>query len=494
MSEFVIEEGEIFKYLVVNEDDDSYKRSSEYIRRFLGHVSINIFQDEYYIFYEILKELHKLKVGLTYDYLQILLANEIEQFAESPEVTLFKDEKLSEREYQEKLIDYVLASFESLSEVEIEDENSYMANVKFYLMQWRKNKMLELNTNMGRILTEGYQHGKRFLRGDTHAHQYYMEGYKVIQMVVDGNEELLSVDINTAEDSPEEIREKLIDETSTEIMTITAVRELDEHYDYHKGEIVIVQAGTGVGKTRFTMNMVYNSLKMGKNVLYISLEQKTQRIYPMLQARYILENYDDYSDLTDKGIIQGTYDFSRQVMVDGSVDGMVLDENWGRLYLTGRKLKTTELYDFLLEVWDVKNFHFDVVVVDYIGLLATEKDRYRELTDVANMFKAEVKNFKGEGFLAILPNQLTKEDEKELYKGNTDTTKLGGSETQYIVRASDYVYTLFQDEEMRAVGKIRIYIGKVRLGEIVDGQVDVLTDLGKIHFMDNTKYVDDQVA
>lgn len=494
MTEFIIEEGEIFKYLVVNEEDADYNRSAEYIKRFYGQVSINIFQDEYYIFYEIMRELHKLKVGLTYDYLQMLLVNEIHQFVDSPEVTVFKDEKLSEREYQERLIDYVLASFESLSDLELEGENNYLANVKFYLMQWRKSKMLELNTNMGRILTEGYQHGKRFLRGDEHAHQYYIEGYKVIQMVVDGNEELLSVDINTAEDTPEEIRDKLKDETSTEIMTITAVRELDEYYDYHKGEIVIVQAGTGVGKTRFTMNMVYNSLKMGKNVLYISLEQKTQRIYPMLQARYILETYDDYSDLTDKGIIQGTYDFSKQVMVDSSVDGMVLDENWGRLYLTGRKLKTTELYDFLVEVWDVKNFHFDIVVVDYIGLLATATDRYRELTDVANMFKAEVKNFKGQGFLAILPNQLTKEDEKELYKGNTDTTKLGGSETQYIVRASDYVYTLFQDNDLRAVGKIRIYIGKVRLGEIVDEEVEILTDLGKIHFMDTKKYVDDSIA
>lgn len=481
---FVLTEYDIFKHVVLREDGDIADIKNK-TRLLLGRLPINIFKDEYYILYKALEQADRYGIALSYDHFHHMVLNNIDDIIKNEEVGLFTDGDFTDVERADKILDYCLAEYDVLVDADIEDEGSMMANIEFYVDTWAKEKIREITYNQLDILDEGKKVGNRLYRGAMDSKAYYERAFTVVRSLLEADANALSDNIDTSIDTKEEIKQKLADENNSDVITITGVDELDNHYKYYRGEIVVVQAGTGVGKTRFTSNMVYNGLKRKKNALYISLEQKTSRVFPMTMSRHILEKFGDYPDVDDKTIIHKTYNYDREPLIDETLMDLLESEDMGRIRVEARSIEAEELYSYIEKVWE-EGFHFDILVLDYIGLLETRGgNRYEKLTNAINMLKTECKSFKGQGFLAIIPNQLTPEAEVKLANGDLDgMTKTGGSETQYISRASDYIYTLEQDDIMRQMNKMTCHVSKVRLGQVHKTKVDMLVDLGKVLFMD----------
>lgn len=481
---FVLTESDIFKYAVLGEDGDRDVVKGN-ARKLLTRVPINIFENEYYILYKAIEQTNRYNIPLSYDNLHQMLVSNIDELIEDSSITMLSDGDYTPAERADRVIDACLMEFDLLSEAEVITQEDMLANIEYYIDTWGKKKIREITMNQLEILDEGKQVGRKFYRGVMDSKLYSDNAFTVIRTLMDADAGALSENINTAVDSTEEIREKMDEGDGTESVSKTGIEDLDLHYDFSRGEIITVQAGTGVGKTRFSTNMCYHSLQMGKNVLYISLEQKSGRIYAMFKARHILEKFGDYPDLDDKSIIRKTYNFEREPLLDEATDDFRTNPNLGRLLIEGRSVDADELYSFMVKVWE-DGFHFDVIALDYIGLLETKGGgRYEKLTEAINMLKSECKSFKGRGFLAIIPNQLTPDMEKELEANNYEIgSKTGGSETQYISRASDYIFTLWQSDIMRQMNEMGITVDKVRLGEIYKKKVKTVVDLGKIMFMD----------
>lgn len=481
---FVLTEYDIFKHLVVRDNED-ITGVKDKTRKMLSRLPINIFTDEYYILYKSLEQANKYGVVLTYENFHHMVLANIDDMVRDSNVTLFSEGDFTDIERGEKILDYCLVEYDRLVDAEVEDENSLLANIEFYVGSWAKEKMREITYNQLDILEEGKKVGNKVYRGVTDAKAYSDRAYAVIRSLMDADANALSENIDTSTDSTEDIKEKLEDEATSDVVAYTGVDELDKYYEFHRGEIVVVQAGTGVGKTRFSTGISYNGLKMKSNVLYISLEQKSTKIFPMVMARHALEKFGDHPDLDDKSIINKTYSYDKLPMVDEVLRDINESPDMGKIRVEGRSIEAEDLYDYLVDVWE-SGFHFDIVNIDYLGLLETRGgNRYEKLTNVVNMIKTEVKSFKGQGFLAILPNQLTPEAELKMAQGDLDgMTKTGGSETQYISRAGDYIFTLEQDNVMRMMNRMICHVSKVRSGTIIKPKVEMLVDLGKVVYMD----------
>lgn len=483
---FVLTEYDIFKHVVLREGDNpgEVKRRT---RQLLNRVPINIFENEYYIIYKSLEQADKFQVALSYDHLHHMIINNIDDLIQEDKVSLYSEGDFTTAERADKIIDHCLMEYDELVAADIEDEGSMVANIEYYIDTWGKQKIREIVHAQLDILDEGKRVGNRMYKGVLDSKAYYDTAYTIIRSLMDADAGALSENIDTQVDTVEEIEEKMAAEAESEIVSKTGIAEIDDHYEMHRGEFVTVQAGTGVGKTRFAGNLAYNSVQMGFNVLYVSLEQKSTRIFPMIHARHILEKFGDYPDLHDKALIRKTYSYDKQPIVDEALIDLKSDSELGRIRIEGRSIATDDLYNYMVKVWE-EGFHFDVIVIDYIGLLETGRGgRYETLTNSINMLKSECKAFKGgQGFLAIIPNQLTGEAEDKMAQGDMDgMTKLGGSESQYIARASDYIFTLEQPPQMRVMHKMWLHIGKVRLGQIFKNKITTIVDLGKVIFMDD---------
>lgn len=482
---FVITEAEIFKYMLPREDEDiPYKKNTSTL---LSRIPVNIFKNEYWVMYTILEKANQMKVRLGYDQFHQIVLSNLSVIVNSPSVSLFKEDGLTDRELQEKLLDYLLAEYDALVEQPIM-EDELEGNMNLYIDAWAEEAMRDVAAKQMQIINEGLKIGKTFYKGAIDAQVYARKAFDRIRGLVDGDESLLSESIDTSKDSVADIQRKMQEQELNSVpVANSGIDAIDsEARAYYKGEIITIQAGTGVGKTRFAVNISYNGMAMGSNVLYLSFEQKSTRIYPMFLARHILETGGDYPDLSDKDLIRGTYSFEREpIKVEAETD-MTESENLGRLRIEGRSLRASELRDYISRVWD-EGFHFDILVIDYFGLLDTSdsNNRYNELTNAVNMIKSEVKSFKGVGFLAIIPNALKPEAEAELAKGGdgVQISKIGGTESQYINRASDHVYTLYQDTDMKNDFEMRIFQSKMRLGD-ADPSVMAEVSLGKCYFCD----------
>src|SRR5699024_3474050 len=230
----------------------------------------------------------------------------------------------------------------------------------------------------------------------------------------------------------------------------------------------------------------------GKNVLILSLEQKSSRIFPMFIVKHYTRVGEQSERITDKDIIRGTLDEHQKMFKEVVLDDLVTNEEIGRIKVEWVNCHGDSGRGYLYNV-RYDGFHFDVVMLDYIGMLDTSgRERYELLTEVVNQLNAECKTFKGKGFLGILPNQLTNKAEEALLKGDYDKSGTGGSESAYIRRGADYVYTINQTEDMKLENKMQCIVEKVRLGDPMVSTLEVLAYQGQCLYLSDDIEEDDE--
>lgn len=219
--------------------------------------------------------------------------------------------------------------------------------------------------------------------------------------------------------------------------------------------------------TRFAIGTVgYNALMAGHNVLHISLEQVPTRVFPIYQARHLAEQNGTRPGLTDKDILNGTYPPEYETAVQESLVDLVENPAYGKLRVVGRELFVDDIENYLNNIYDT--FKFDVVILDYFGLIGSRssKSRYNDLAEAANKIKSLCKYFKGAGFLAVVPNQLTREEEAKILKGDDTTSKLGGAASSDLIRGADLSITLTESVQNKEDNQIKLKVDKLRLGDV----------------------------
>jgi replicative DNA helicase len=144
---------------------------------------------------------------------------------------------------------------------------------------------------------------------------------------------------------------------------------------FHGGELTVIGARPGMGKTAFALNIAYNVASQGKKVLFFSLEmgkkQLSLRTYsmiseiPLSKIRSGLLNDEEVEKITSSYLENA-----------GILERIVLVDNMS--YLS----------DIMKIAYSMDNI--GLIIVDYLQLIKTKNKyqmRYQELADIANSLK-----------------------------------------------------------------------------------------------------------
>lgn len=250
------------------------------------------------------------------------------------------------------------------------------------------------------------------------------------------------------------------------------------------GDLFIIAAFVGQGKSTVAVNVAYSGMTQGLNGLFVTLEMQFDEMRNMF---YVLHSsfpswyaYPEYKDFTGKI----TYDqirYSELSKLEKTFFFSVCDDfgtgrdDFGELFLSKPPGNCTpSLLEMMLNEKNnelkSRNKVLDFLVVDYVGLMVQDKkEKYGDWkTDLNNMirwFKNLTINFDGgRGLRIITPFQFNRQGNKDAIKNDGIYTLSALSDANEAERSADGIIALYDTEEMRNSGIVKISCLKNRDG------------------------------
>lgn len=157
----------------------------------------------------------------------------------------------------------------------------------------------------------------------------------------------------------------------------TGFPDLDKHTKgWHGGEMIVIAARPGCGKTNLAVNTTWAAVKQGKHVLYVSLEMSKTELMHRFAAQAMSIDYEKVqtaqlgeSDVGDK---------ITAFMHMGLKMPLHINDRAGHTMATIRT-----------EAKKTKRKHgLDMIVIDHIGLINSKSDNmYQKMTDISRQIK-----------------------------------------------------------------------------------------------------------
>lgn len=216
----------------------------------------------------------------------------------------------------------------------------------------------------------------------------------------------------------------------------------------HK-EMAMVVAPPGVGKSLFLANQAARSVLDGHDVLYISLEMAEDRVAQRLDSIFTRIQQSELSKRVDD-IEQRLTMISTQW------------ENKGRLVVKEfptKRLSVTGLRAFLNQLKNYQDFTPDVIIIDYLELMRTDKEmaEYQAQERLAQELRGCASEY---GCLIWTATQTNREGKKVSVITDAELADSYGK-----IRVCDLVFSINQTEQEFDQGAARLYLMKSRNGK-----------------------------
>ena len=271
----------------------------------------------------------------------------------------------------------------------------------------------------------------------------------------------------------------------TNIGLFTDLDKIDKIFRGIKlGNLFLVAAFVAQGKSTFVVNLAYNGLMQGLNGVFITLEMQFDEMRDMF---YVLHTsypgwyeHPRYKNLTgkiayDKVRYGELNDLEEEFFKDSCKDFGIRKDDFGEILLYKPSMILTPslleviLYEFNNELKD-RNKTLDFLVLDYVGLMVQDKE-FRDKdwrVDLNNMIR-KLKNMamsfnNGRGLRIITPYQFNRQGYKDAVKNQGIYTLSALSDANESERSSDGVIALYNTDEMRNSGIVKISCLKHRDG------------------------------
>jgi len=263
------------------------------------------------------------------------------------------------------------------------------------------------------------------------------------------------------------------------------------------GELEIIAAYVGQGKTTLAANLAYNGVYQGLNGLFISVEMNFDEMRDMFFVLHTSNadwvQHKDFKKLTGKisyeKVRYGELEGDEENFFKHASDDFGKNKTLGKLFLRQPTQALTpsqlemELYDRQAELAE-EGENLDFVVIDYVGLMIPDKnERYGDFnTDLNNIIK-HLKNLaivfnEGRGLRVITPFQVNREGWKDAMKHDGVYKLTALSNANEAERSADKVISLYMNEEMRKSGMMKVCCLKHRKGAVFmpfEAKIDFIT-------------------
>jgi replicative DNA helicase len=153
---------------------------------------------------------------------------------------------------------------------------------------------------------------------------------------------------------------------------------------FNNGDLIIVAARPSMGKTAFSLNMVYSALKTDSGVAFFSLEMPVEQLMLRLLS---IDSLVELQKLRTGDLTDNEYSRLNQSIKNFSTKKLFIDDDGGlninQLRTKLRKLKS-------------KNPEISMAVVDYIQIMnsTNSKDRQAEISEISRGLKLLARELK----------------------------------------------------------------------------------------------------
>ena len=229
----------------------------------------------------------------------------------------------------------------------------------------------------------------------------------------------------------------------------------------------VIMAQTNGGKSLWMQNFAVKSADMGYNVLYITLEMSERKVMKRLGAMRLKIPINDYDNVSKdveliKRKISNLKNTNNSDLFEKKV-GKIITKFWAAGTAT-----INDFDNYIQKLKEKKNIKIDLVVVDYITLIAPVKgiagdNLYTKGKSLAEGLRAIGAKFK-------VPIITGVQVAKDAWNSN-DITLEQVPESKAIAETADSFFAIIRTEEMKRQGIYRFKLLKQRDGDFMKSQV-----------------------
>ena len=225
-----------------------------------------------------------------------------------------------------------------------------------------------------------------------------------------------------------------------------------------------VEAQTGTGKTRFALGTyVYRALTVfNKNVLYCALEQTPEEVDAMLVAHHTFRLFG--IQVSDKMITSDTLPDEVKSQVEAARYDLFKSEKYGKFVVKELDLYV-ETFISKFRTLDKLEGPFDLICIDYMGLLESKPAQYQRALSEYEIIKTGFRKFKQylrkSRKAGLTLSQFNREG-IQAGKGDKEITPEMAQGGLAVFRNTDYNIAISMTDTMRVQQKRRFSQPKVR--------------------------------
>jgi len=229
-----------------------------------------------------------------------------------------------------------------------------------------------------------------------------------------------------------------------------------------------IMAETNNGKSLWMQNFAVKSADSGYNVLYITLEMSERKVMKRLGAMRLkipINDYDTVSKDTDM--------IKKRIKALGNTKegGDIFEKKVGKIYSKFWAAGTATISDFdyyLQKLKDKKDIKIDLIIVDYITLVAAPKGVGAD--NLYSKGKALAEGLRALGAKYKCPVITGVQVAKDAWN-SSDITLESVPESKAIAETADTFFAIIRTEEMKRQNLFRFKLLKQRDGDFLKSQI-----------------------
>jgi len=237
------------------------------------------------------------------------------------------------------------------------------------------------------------------------------------------------------------------------------------------GEVWILFAFAGEGKSMLTANCAYNARINQKKNIVLFIGEMNKQIY----ARRLLVRHSWHNKFgLEEGFLYDNIKYGKLGKEDSILYKKIIKDfisgDYGKLRLESIPMGATPEYIWLKLCEIQQEFPIDAVYIDRVELLSSTQKRANirvELMEILQQLRQQSLDFnKGKGLFYFLVNQVGRAAWKEALKVGRYTLA-DGAETGEIEKTGDIVMWLLRDKDVTELQRIKFGIAKNRDGKVL---------------------------
>lgn len=266
-----------------------------------------------------------------------------------------------------------------------------------------------------------------------------------------------------------------------------------------QGSLTTILGFTGSFKTTWAINIAYNAIKQGKNVLYLSLEVIGEYIYYDLLSRHSSEPNFKYHIEHEA--------FKKKELSDNKFDYV---ENFiypdfkkfpGKIYIVDEtELEAYSFYSLETKFREIDKLAIeatghgiDLLVIDHAQLLKFDASM-KGIGNETNIVNAYVSFFRqnalnwiksGRQISVLVLSQASREGWKEAVRANGKYKLTALAEANELERASSLVLSVYSSDALKEMKEAKVQILKNRDGQVWTDPAEIYVEPAYYIFGDN---------